>query len=345
MKLKKLLTTLIGISFMTTMTSTSAEGVASSPIAIVIHGGAGTITRDRMTPELEAAYTGMLTLAVTRGHEKRNAGGTAREAVIAAIMVMEDSELFNAGRGAVFTHEGQVEMDASIMDGRDLNAGAVAGVTRIKNPITLANAVLEDSPHVMLVGEGAEAFAAEAGFDFVPNSYFQTERRRLQLERVKAEDNSRAELSEDDDIMNALIDKKLGTVGAVALDSSGTIAAGTSTGGMTNKRYGRVGDSPIIGAGTYAINGVCGISATGHGEYFIRAAVAHDICARVAYQSVSLQQAADAVVQQKLVEMGADGGIIGLDGTGNIVYSFNSAGMYRASVDKTGKLGVFIYKQ
>ncbi|XOV88167.1 MAG: isoaspartyl peptidase/L-asparaginase family protein [Pseudomonadota bacterium] len=337
--------TLIGICLMSTSTATAAGGESiSGPVAIVIHGGAGTITRDRMTPELEAAYTEMLTLAVTRGHERLKAGGSAREAVIAAITVMEDSDLFNAGRGAVFTHEGRVELDASIMDGRDLNAGAIAGVTRIKNPITLANAVLEGSPHVMLVGEGAEAFAAEAGFEFVPNTYFQTERRRLQLERVKAENQPRAELSEDGDMRSALLDKKLGTVGAVAMDAQGTIAAGTSTGGMTNKRFGRVGDSPIIGAGTYAENGVCGISATGHGEYFIRAAVAHDICARVAYQKVSLQQAADAVVQGKLVEMGADGGIIGLDGKGEVVYSFNSAGMYRASVDVKGVLRVGIYK-
>jgi beta-aspartyl-peptidase (threonine type) len=256
---------------------------------------------------------------------------------------MEDSPLFNAGKGAVLTHEGRVEMDASIMEGHELNAGAVALTTRTRNPITLADAILEHSPHVMLVGVGAEKFADEQGITLVDNDYFQTERRQKALERAIARERG-AVLSEDAEDSLELVQDKKGTVGAVALDHAGNIAAGTSTGGMTNKRYGRVGDSPIIGAGTYADNAACGISATGHGEYFIRVAVAHDICARVKYQKLSLQEAADAVVQKRLVEMGADGGIIGLDPAGNVVYSFNSAGMYRASVNTDGDIQVGIYK-
>lgn len=317
--------------------------MSASPIAIVIHGGAGTILKKNMTQEVEAAYREALSESVQRGYQVLKSGGTSREAVIAAITYMEDSPLFNAGKGAVFTHEGRVEMDASIMEGRELNAGAVASTTRTRNPITLADAILEHSPHVMLVGVGAEMFADEQGIKLVDNSYFHTERRKKALERAIARERG-AVLSEDADDPFELVKDKKGTVGAVALDSEGNIAAGTSTGGMTNKRYGRVGDSPIIGAGTYADNAACGISATGHGEYFIRAAVAHDVCARVKYQNISLQAAADAVVQKRLVEMGADGGIIGLDPGGNIVFSFNSAGMYRASVNTTGEIQVGIYK-
>ncbi|MDZ7684461.1 MAG: isoaspartyl peptidase/L-asparaginase [Gammaproteobacteria bacterium] len=313
------------------------------PVAIVIHGGAGTILRENLTAEIEAAYREKLSEAVRAGHDVLEAGGSSREAVIAAIRVMEDSPLFNAGKGAVFTHEEKVELDASIMEGRTLNAGAITGVTRARNPIRLANAVLEHSPHVMLMGEGAEAFAAEQGIELVDNDYFYTDRRLEQLRKVKQADDKTA-LSEDDDLGRALDDKQLGTVGAVAIDRRGDIAAGTSTGGMTNKRFGRIGDSPIIGAGTYADNGVCGISATGHGEYFIRAAVAHDIRARVEYKGIALQQAADEVVMEKLRAMGADGGIIGLDASGNVVYSFNSAGMYRASIDTDGRESVAIFR-
>jgi beta-aspartyl-peptidase (threonine type) len=285
-----------------------------------------------------------LNTSVERGYAVLKSGGSSREAIIAAITYMEDSPLFNAGKGAVLTHEGRVEMDASIMEGRDLNAGAVASTTTTRNPILLADAILEHSPHVMLVGEGAEVFARQQGIAQEANSYFQTERRRKALERAIARERG-AVLSEDEDDPTELVKDKKGTVGAVALDVNGNIAAGTSTGGMTNKRYGRVGDSPIIGAGTYADNAACGISATGHGEYFIRAAVAHDICARVLYQKVSLQAAADAVVMEKLMDMGADGGIIGIDPQGNVVYSFNSAGMYRASVYTKGNTVVQIYKQ
>lgn len=320
-----------------------SSAVTAAPIAMVIHGGAGTILKANMTPEVEAAYRDALKVSVERGYAVLKAGGTSRAAVIAAITYMEDSTLFNAGKGAVFTHEGRVEMDASIMEGSKLNAGAVAATTRTRNPILLADAILEHSPHVMLVGAGAEIFAVQQGITQVDNNYFQTERRRKALERAIARERG-AVLSEDEDDPAELVKDKKGTVGAVALDVNGNIAAGTSTGGMTNKRYGRVGDSPIIGAGTYADNEVCGISATGHGEFFIRAAVAHDICARAKYQKISLQEAADAVVMDRLVEMGADGGIVGLDPAGNVVFSFNSAGMYRASVDTDGNTVVQIYK-
>ncbi|MEX2327955.1 MAG: isoaspartyl peptidase/L-asparaginase, partial [Pseudomonadales bacterium] len=314
-------------------------------VAIVIHGGAGTILRDNMTDAVEQAYRVKLKEAVQSGHRVLVAGGSSIDAVIAAITLMEDSELFNAGKGAVFTHDERVELDASIMEGRTLNAGAITGVTRIKNPIRLAQEVLAHSPHVMLMGEGAEEFAGQRGIPLVDNSYFQTERRREQLRRARASEKD-VTLSEDatDDFTKALDGKSLGTVGAVAIDIYGDIAAGTSTGGMTNKQFGRIGDSPIIGAGTYADNAVCGISATGHGEYFIRAAVAHDICARVAYKGISLSQAAEEVVMNKLVDMGADGGIIGLDANANVVFMFNSEGMYRAAIDKSGKEIIAIFK-
>jgi L-asparaginase / beta-aspartyl-peptidase len=309
--------------------------------AIVIHGGAGTLTRDNLSPELEAAYLSKLEQSVTAGHNVLAAGGSSTDAVIAAIVVMEDSELFNAGKGAVFTHDAHVELDASIMEGKTLNAGAVTGVRTVQNPIVLAHAVLTNSPHVMLMGRGAEEFAREQSLQIVPNDYFHTPGRRQQLERALGRESafqqghgSADELSEDD---------KLGTVGAVAIDQDGTIAAGTSTGGMTNKRFGRIGDSPVIGAGTYADNNVCGISATGHGEYFIRAAVAHDICARALYQGISLKEAADAVILGKLKDMGGRGGIIGIDSAGQIVMSMNTEGMYRASIDTSGKLQVKIY--
>lgn len=308
----------------------------SPPIAIVIHGGAGTISREKLTPEMESDYRRTLEAAVRAGHEILQQGGTSRTAVIAAITLLEDSPLFNAGRGAVLNHLGDVELDASIMDGADLNAGAVAGVRHIKNPITLAARVIDDSPHVMLIGDGAEEFAETQGFDLVENSYFKTERRIEQLKQAQ----DRITLSEDP---SDEITKPIGTVGAVALDQHGRITAGTSTGGMTNKRFGRVGDSPIIGAGTYA-DDQCGVSATGHGEYFIRAAVAHDICARVRYQKVTLEQAADTVVMDRLAAMGADGGIVALDNKGNVTMPFNSVGMYRASINPDGEIFIGIFR-
>lgn len=327
--------------------SVSATESQQSPIAIVIHGGAGTIQRELMSDEIERRYREVLANAIESGYQILKNDGSSTEAVIATISILEDSPLFNAGHGAVFNHDGNIELDASIMQGGDLNAGAVAAVSRVKNPITLALAVLEHSPHVMLVGEGAEMFAQQQGIGLVSNQYFKTERRRLQLEEILAKEKG---VSLSKTPPNALLaayrfdEKKLGTVGAVAIDKNGDIAAGTSTGGMTNKRFGRVGDVPVIGAGTYADNNSCGISATGHGEYFIRAAVAHDVCARMEYKGVSLQQAQDEVVQGKLVKMNGSGGVIGVDKDANIAFSFNSLGMYRASINKDGVRQIKIFK-
>lgn len=320
---------------------TGAEG----KIAIAIHGGAGTIRRGDLTPELEAEYRAALEQALRAGYAVLEAGGSSLDAVVAAIVVMEDSPLFNAGKGAVFTNAGTNELDAAIMDGSNLAAGAVAGVKRVKNPIKLARAVMEKSPHVLLIGEGAEAFAAEQGIEMVDPSYFFTERRWEQLQRAKAQEGGtnaaatgprRAELGPDD--------LELGTVGAVALDRAGNLAAGTSTGGMTNKRWGRVGDVPIIGAGTYADNETCAVSATGHGEYFIRNVVAHDICSIVRYTGAPLAEAAERVVMQKLVERGGEGGVIAIDRAGNIVMTFNSEGMYRGAIDTQGNMTIAIYR-
>ncbi|WP_448519672.1 isoaspartyl peptidase/L-asparaginase family protein [Rhodoflexus sp.] len=317
------------------------------PIAIAIHGGAGTILKANMTPEIEKQYTEKLDEAVSAGYAVLQKGGTSIEAVAAAIRIMEDSPLFNAGKGAVFTNEGTNELDASIMDGKTLAAGAVAGVTTIKNPIDAAIAVMQKSPHVMMTGRGAETFAQQQGLELVPNSYFRDERRYQQWLKVKARDSIgegriRPELLLDEDAF--IKDRKFGTVGCVAIDQYGNLAAGTSTGGMTNKRYGRIGDAPIIGAGTYANNETCAVSATGHGEYFIRAVVAHDISALMAYKKMSLKKAADQVVMKKLVQMGGEGGIIAIDKKGNIAMPFNSAGMYRACIYPNGQKKIAIYK-
>ena len=314
---------------------------SAGPTAIVIHGGAGTIQRANMSAEVEAQYRQTLTTAVSAGHQVLVRGGKSQDAVIAAILVMEDSPLFNAARGAVLTNQGEAELDASIMLGENLNAGAVTGVKRVRNPILLAERVMLASPHVMLMGAGAEAFAKTQQLALVDNAYFHTERRRRQLQQAIAKENSVAITEPSSDLYER---RKYSTVGAVALDQQGNLAAGTSTGGMTNKRFGRIGDSPIIGAGTYADNNACGISATGHGEYFIRAAVAYDICARVKYQGVNLRTAANAVVHKTLVKMGGDGGVIGLDPNGEVVYAFNTTGMYRASIDTSGKLDVGIFR-
>ena len=315
--------------------------VLAGPHAIVIHGGAGTILRDNMSAEVEAEYRSTLTKAVTAGHQVLAGGGNSSDAVIQAVLILEDSPLFNAGRGAVFTNAGQVELDASIMRGDDLNAGAVTGVKRVRSPILLAQQVMLNSPHVMLMGSGAETFAAAQKLEMVDNDYFHTKRRRDQLQQVIAREQN-ASIPEPS---HAYEVRKFSTVGAVALDTSGTIAAATSTGGMTNKRYGRIGDSPIIGAGTYADNSACGISATGHGEYFIRAAVAYDICARVKYQGIDLAAASEAVINGALQTMGGSGGVIGIDPAGEVVYSFNTPGMYRASIDTDGKLDVRIFPE
>jgi L-asparaginase / beta-aspartyl-peptidase len=325
---------------------------AGSSFGMVIHGGAGTITRATMTDEMEAQYHSTLEQALRTGHDILERGGSSLDAVEATVRVMEDAPIFNAGRGAVFTSEGRNELDAAIMDGRTLQAGAVAGVTRVRNPISLARAVMELSPHVMMIREGAEAFGREHGHEMVPETYFFTENRWNALRRaLEAEGRpvparpagtpppqGALPLHEDDS------DRKFGTVGAVALDRHGNLAAATSTGGMTNKRFGRVGDVPIIGAGTYA-NPRCAVSATGHGEFFIRNIVAYDICARMLYTGVSLERAAHQVVMERLVEQGGDGGIIAMDAGGNYTMTFNSEGMYRGYIDAQGRTSVAIYRE
>jgi len=304
--------------------------------ALVIHGGAGVMPRTDTSPEKQAEIETALNGALDAGNAVLSAGGTARQAVIAAICVLENSPLFNAGFGSVFTAEGGHELDASIMEGHTRKAGAVAGVRTVKNPICLAEAVMEHSPHVMLSGAGAETFAdTQDGIDRVDPTYFSTPHRLQQLQQTQAHERESA--SQD------LKGKYFGTVGAVALDSHGHIAAGTSTGGMTNKRWSRVGDSPIIGAGTYATE-LCGVSGTGWGEYFIRAAVAHDICARMHYKGDTLAQAADAVLLQVVPDMGGDGGAIALDKDGNIAMPFNTEGMYRGWIHPDGSRGVAIFK-
>ncbi len=291
--------------------------------AIAIHGGAGTINRENMSHEMEQEYLATLNAALDIGEEVLKNGGSSMDAVEQTIIHMENSPLFNAGIGAVFTNSGQNELDASFMDGATRNAGAIGGVTIVKNPIKAARAVLEKSEHVMLTGVGAEQFAIEQGIDTVSNDYFFTQRRWDALQKIKAaEDKSSGALWE-------YPDRKFGTVGCAALDKNGNLAAGTSTGGMTNKRYNRIGDSPIIGAGTYALNNTCAISATGHGEYFIRFAVAYDISALMEYKGMDLQSAADFVINKKLKEAGGTGGIISVDKYGNVAMPFNTSGMYR----------------
>jgi beta-aspartyl-peptidase (threonine type) len=319
------------ITLLVALGLTLAAQASDNPVAIVIHGGAGTILKKNITPAQREDYHHALQAAVKRGHQVLLQGGSSEDAVIAAITSMEDSPLFNAGHGAVLNHRGEVELDASIMLGADRNAGAIAGVKTIRNPILAARAVLHNSPHVFMAGEGAETFAAEQQLTLVDNAYFITERRQQQLERIQQRERE-------------TLDDRAGTVGAVALDKFGNITAATSTGGMSNKRYGRIGDVPVIGAGTYADNRSCGISATGHGEYFIRAAVAFNICSQSRLLKLPLQQAADNVVQDELVSMGGDGGIIGLSPSGDVVISFNSAGMYRAWIDTQGNMHSAIFK-
>lgn len=309
------------------------------PITLVIHGGAGTIKKENMTPEREKAYRHKLQEALKTGYAVLENGGTSLDAVTETIQILEESPLFNAGRGAVFTSDGKNELDASIMNGETGEAGAVAGVTTVKSPILAARAVMEKSPHVMMAREGAEAFAKEQGLEIVDPSYFYDENRHNQLQKLR-------ENQEKDGTayMDQFPDHKFGTVGCVALDAQGNIAAGTSTGGMTNKKYGRIGDSPVIGAGTYADNSTCGVSSTGHGEYFIRYVVAYDIAALMKYKGLSLEEAANHVVMEKLVEKGGTGGIIALDRQGNIAMPFNTAGMFRGYIKEKDKPMVFIYK-
>ena len=308
---------------------------SENSIAIVIHGGAGTILKENMTPELESAYLDKLEEAVLTGYEILKNGGSSQSAVEETIKIMEDSPLFNAGIGAALTNQETASLDASFMEGYNLDAGAIAGSKYIKNPITAAISVMQESPHVLLSSDGADDFAIQMGLDTVPNSYFITERRLRSVRKAKKDDM----VSFEDDFIK---DSKYGTVGCVAIDKMGNISSGTSTGGTTNKKWGRIGDVPIIGAGTYANNDCCGISTTGWGEHFIRNVVAYDIAAQIIYNNKSIKEASINSLD-KVMKTGGDGGVIGLDNKGNISMEFNTAGMYRASVDKNGNLTVKIY--
>ena len=302
-------------------------------LGIAIHGGAGPLPRAEMTSEAEARYRADLGVALDTGYDVLAHGGSSLDAVVAAVRALEDSPLFNAGRGAVFTHDGINELDASIMDGATLKAGAVAGLRHVRNPIELARLVMDKSPHVMMIGDGAEEFALEQGVTLVPRDYFYTEQRWQQLEKARRGD-ARA----------AATLHYFGTVGAVAVDAKGNLAAATSTGGMTDKKFGRVGDSPINGAGTYANNATCAISATGHGEYFIRAVVGHDISALMEYRGMTLAAATRLVVQDKLVHLGGEGGVIAIDRQGDIALEFNSEGMFRGARTSAGRRDIAIYR-
>jgi beta-aspartyl-peptidase (threonine type) len=309
--------------------------------ALAIHGGAGTILKSTMTPEKELAYKNGLQDAIEAGESILKSGGSAFDAVESAIIQLENNPLFNAGKGAVFTNTGTHEMDASIMNGKDLMAGAIAGVQGVKNPISLARAVMEKSEHVLLTGNGAMDFAKKVNAPFENEEYFFVQLRYDQLQQAK-QSNSMILDHTEDKIEHG--EKKFGTVGCVALDLQGNLAAGTSTGGMTNKKFGRVGDSSIIGAGTYANNNTCAISCTGHGELFIRSVVAYDISCLMEYKNLSLKEACDIVVMDKLVKIGGEGGLIALDAKGNIVLPFNSEGMYRASKKQNEDIFIGIYK-
>lgn len=318
----------------------------SENFAIVIHGGAGTILKKNMSDEQEKAYQEKLQEALDSGYLVLKNGGTAIEAVEKAIVVMEDSPLFNAGKGAVYTNAATNELDASIMDGKTLNAGAVSGVRNVKNPIKLVRLVMEKSEHVMLSGKGAEDFAKQHQIEIVDSTYFYNEHRLKQLNKINDSEKIQLDHSDDDEQgdVSEFKDSKFGTVGAVALDKHGNLAAATSTGGMTNKKYGRIGDSPIIGAGTYANNATCAVSCTGHGEFFIRNVVAYDVAALMGYKEKSLIDAANYVVNEKLVKLGGDGGLIAIDNQGNIAMPFNTAGMYRGYKKSNGESEVLIFK-
>ena len=303
-------------------------------IALVIHGGAGNI--QNLPPALEKQYEDKMEEALLAGYDVLINDGTSIEAVTTAIRILENSPLFNAGKGAVFTSEGKNELDASIMEGKTLNAGAVAGVTTIKNPILAALSVMQESPHVLLVGEGAEIFAKNHGLEMVDPSYFRTDKRWRQYKELQEEEQGQL-------MQNPFY--KFGTVGAVALDTEGNLVAGTSTGGMTNKKFGRVGDSPVIGAGTYADNGSCAVSATGHGEYFIRGVLAYHVSALMSIQKLSVKEAARQTIHKRLADLGGTGGVIALDREGNFTFEFNTPGMFRGYIVEEKKPEVFIYKQ
>ncbi len=317
----------------------AAEPPASAGWVLVIHGGVGVPSRDELTPAKEAAYREALGQALQAGEAVLSADGTSLDAVVAAVQVLEDSPLFNAGKGAALNHEGVAELDASIMDGSNLKAGAVAAVRRVKNPIEAARRVMDNTPHVLLVGPGADAFAQQRGLQLMPPEYFITEERRKQLEEIQraAKERKRA------DNGSGRVADRVGTVGAVALDKHGNLAAGTSTGGLADKLPGRVGDSAVIGAGTYANNATCAVSGTGQGEFFIRASAARDIAALVEYKKVPLKEAADTVVMKTLTDMKAEAGIIALDGRGNVATPYNTEGMFRGSIRSDGQRIIAIY--
>lgn len=315
------------------MGCSATEQLDSPKFGIVIHGGAGTILQKNMTAEREQAYRQKLTEALTAGYAVLDTGGTSVDAVEAAILVMENSELFNAGKGAVFAHDSTNQLDAAIMDGKTLNAGAVAGVRHIKNPIRLARLVMDNSRHVLLADAGAEQFARSQGMELIDQNYFFTQRRWNALQRALEKG---AELTETE---------KHGTVGAAALDKHGNLAAGTSTGGLTNKQFNRIGDSPIIGAGTYANNATCAVSCTGHGEYFMRLLVAHNISAKMQYGGMSLHEAAETEIMKDLVDLGGGGGVIAIDRNGNIATPFNTPGMYRGQMSASNEPVVRIYSE
>ena len=301
---------------------------------IAIHGGAGTLRKNDMTDELETAYRKGLEQALTLAYETLKQGGTSIDAVANAVASLEDYPMFNAGKGSVFNNIGKHEMDAALMDGKNLKAGAVCGVSNIKNPVLLAKAVMQQTDHVLLSGEGAMQFARQVGIEFEEDAYFYNELRYKQWVDLKESESFQLDHS----------DKKFGTVGAVALSNDGNIAAATSTGGMTNKKFGRIGDSPIIGAGTYANNTTCAISCTGHGELFMRSVVAYDISCLIEYKGMSLKEACQLVVYEKLVKIGGEGGLIALDKYGNIELPFNSEGMFRGFIDKDGAMKIEIYR-
>jgi len=323
--INKIFLTLLTVLFIT------ASGYSQKKYSIVIHGGAGVMSKDKMNEERRAEYKAKLTEALELGEKMLKEGATATDVVVKVINVMENSPLFNAGKGAVFTHDGVNELDASIMEGKTLNAGAVAGVQDIKNPINAARAVMDNSVHVILSGKGASEFAKEQGLEIVPNKYFYTESRYQSLQQLLKEERKRTKKD------------NIGTVGCAVLDTYGNISAGTSTGGMTNKRWGRIGDSPIIGAGTYANNKTCAVSCTGHGEYYIRLGFARDISAMMEYQNLSVTEACKKEIE-KLSELEGTGGVIGLDAEGNIAMEFNTSGMFRGYIKSNGEKKVAIFK-
>ncbi|MBQ4859903.1 isoaspartyl peptidase/L-asparaginase [Pseudoalteromonas sp. MMG007] len=339
---KTLVLSIIASACLTLSNSALSE---QAPFAIAIHGGAGTIEKAKFTHSQEKAYRAKLSEAVEAGYAVLEKGGESLDAITTAIQILEQSPYFNAGRGAVYTYDGSHELDASIMDGRNREAGAVAGIKHIESPIKLARLVMDNSVHVMLSGQGAEEFAKEQGVELIENNIFDTEHRYEALLKAKQKlDKAKATSKNYQAVHKTLpTEYKMGTVGAVALDKHGNLAAGTSTGGMTAKRFGRIGDAPVIGAGTFAENESCAVSATGHGEYFIRYNVASDICARVKYQNKTIAQAGDEVINQVLAPIGATGGVIIVDAKGNISLPFNTSGMYRASKSNTQATYVGIF--